>query len=96
MLERVDVTVNEDKASADLPVAPFDLVWVTMRDGRELRHDPVEHARGSWQLQLERSELAEKFNECAGLFLPQAKVGPLFEKLYNIEKITDLRDLHLI
>lgn len=96
MLERVDVTVNEDKAAADLPVAPFDLVWVTLRDGTVLRHDPVEHARGSWQKQLDRSELQAKFNECAAIFLPEEKVGPLFNRLYEIENTTDLRELDLL
>ncbi len=94
MFERVDVSVNEDKASADLPVAPFDLVWVTLQDGRMLRHDPVEHARGSWQVQLDRSELAEKFCECAGLYLPHDRAVPLFEKLYALETVDTIRDLH--
>ena len=95
MLERVEVSVNEDKASADLPVAPFDLVWITLRDGSVLRHEPVEHARGSWQLQLDRTELAGKFSECAGLFLAEDKLAPLFDKLYEIEKISNLRSLNL-
>lgn len=96
MLERVEVTVNEDKAGADLPVAPFDLVWVTLRDGTELRHAPVEHARGSWQRQLDRAEIEEKFSECAAILLPEEKVGPLFEKLYAIQEIADLRELDLV
>lgn len=95
-LERVDVTVNEDKAGADLPVAPFDLVWVTLKDGTERRHAPVEHAKGSWQRQLARDELEAKFAECAGVMLPQAQVAPLFERLWQIEKIGDLRELALI
>src|SRR5690606_35146665 len=52
LLERVEVTASEDKAGADLPNAPFDLVWVDTTDGRVLRHEPVAHARGSWQLPL--------------------------------------------
>lgn len=96
MLERVDVTVNEDKAEADLPVAPFDLVWVTLRDGKVFRHAPVEHARGSWQLPLDRAELEAKFGECASILLPAEKVKPLFEKLYGIEEIGDLRELALL
>ena len=96
MLERVDVSVNEVKASSDLPVAPFDLVWVTLKDGQIFRHDPVVHARGSWQLQLDRSELAEKFYDCAGLYLKHDKVAPLFEKLYALEKVETIRDLHFL
>ena len=38
LLERVEVTASEDKAGADLPNAPFDLVWVDTTDGRILRH----------------------------------------------------------
>ncbi|MGH7005372.1 MAG: MmgE/PrpD family protein, partial [Alphaproteobacteria bacterium] len=96
MLEKVEVTVNEDKAVADLPNAPFDLVWVTLRDGTILRHEPVEHARGSWQRQLDRSEIAAKFSECAAILLPEEKVRPLFDTLYDLEAIDDLRELELV
>lgn len=97
MIERVEVTVNEEKApDADLPVAPFDLVWITLRDGTVLRHAPVEHARGSWQMQLDRDALEEKFKECAGILLPEEKLGPLFEKLYRIEETKNLRELDLV
>lgn len=96
MLERVDVTVNEDKADADLPVAPFDLVWVTLRNGTVLRHEPVEHARGSWHLQLRRSELEAKFIGCAVAHVSEEKARQLFERLYEIEKISDLRELDLL
>jgi len=95
MVEKVEVTVNEDKAGADLPVAPHDLVWVTLKDGTEHHHAPVEYAKGSWQKRLKRDELAEKFRECAGLFLEKDQVDPLFEKLWNIEKIGDLREIAL-
>lgn len=95
MLERVEVTVSEDKAGADLPVAPYDLVWVTLRDGTVHRHAPVEHARGSWARQLTREELEAKFTDCASLLLPREQVEALFEKLYRIEEIGDLRELSL-
>jgi Uncharacterized protein involved in propionate catabolism len=95
MLERVEITVSEDKADADLPVAPFDLVWVTLRDGTELRHAPVVDARGSWQRQLNRDELAEKFVPCAARRLPEERVMPLFDRLYDIATLPDVRDLAL-
>ena len=60
------------------------------------QYDPaVEYAKGSWQKRLKRDELAEKFRECAGLFLEKDQVDPLFEKLWNIEKIGDLREIAL-
>jgi 2-methylcitrate dehydratase PrpD len=96
MLERVEVTVSEEEAGEDLPFAPFDLVWITLKDGTVLRHEPVEHARGSWQMQLDREALKEKFEDCAGILLPEEKLGPLFEKLYRIEAMKDLRELDLV
>ncbi|MGV6874745.1 MmgE/PrpD family protein [Pseudochelatococcus sp. B33] len=95
MLGRVEVTVNEEKAGSDLPVAPYDLVWVTRTDGTVHRHAPVEHARGSWQLQLGREELAAKFLDCASLLLPEEGAKRLFDKLYRIEEIGNLRELDL-
>lgn len=96
MLGRVDVTVNEDEAGADLPVAPYDLVWVTLKNGTVHRHEPVENARGSWQLQLSREELRAKFADCASILLPQERVQPLFETLYQIDEVADLRELALV
>jgi 2-methylcitrate dehydratase PrpD len=95
LLEKVEVTVNEDKAGADLPLAPYDLVWVTLKDGTEHRHAPVEFAKGSWQKRLRRDELAEKFGQCAGLQLAEDRVAPLFDKLWAIETIGDLREIRL-
>lgn len=97
MLARVDVTINEEhQADVDLPMAPFDLVWVTLKDGTVHRHAPVEHARGSWQIQLGREELAEKFFDCASIHVEENKARALFEKLYKIEEIANLRDLSLV
>lgn len=95
MLARVDVTVNEEKAGADLPVAPHDLVWVTRKNGIVHRHPPVEHARGSWQLQLDRAELEAKFLDCASILLHEERAKLLFDKLYRIEEISNLRELGL-
>jgi len=96
MLDRVEVTVNEDKAGADLPVAPYDLVWVTLNDGTVHKHAPVEHARGSWQHPMDRQELEAKFTDCASVRLPQDQVKSLFERLYRIEEIDDLRNIALV
>lgn len=96
LLERVEVTASEDKAGADLPNAPFDLVWVDTTDGRVLRHEPVAHARGSWQLPLERAEIRDKFLDCASRKLPQARAGQLFDRLWALEDIRDLREIALI
>jgi len=93
MLERVEVSVSDDKAGADLPFAPFDLVSVTLKDGVTHRHDPVEHAKGSWQLQLGRDELKDKFKECAQLRVSEEEADRLFERLYRIEEVGDLREL---
>lgn len=96
MLRRVEVTVSDDKAGADLPIAPFDLVWVTLKDGTVHRHPPVEYARGSWQLPLSREELQFKFEDCAATLLPRERVTTLFEKLYRIEELGSLRELFLV
>ena len=95
MLERVAITVSEDMAGADLPNAPYDLVWVTMKDGTEHRHAPVEHAKGSWQLPLDRDELAAKFTDCAGRRIGDAGAERLFDRLWDLNEISDLRDVAL-
>jgi 2-methylcitrate dehydratase PrpD len=96
VLGRVEVTVNGEEAGTDMPFAPYDLVWVTLKDGAVHRHEPVENARGSWQLQLSREELQAKFTDCASILLPQERVQSLFETLYRIDEIGDLRELALV
>lgn len=93
LLERVEVTVSDDKAGADLPNAPFDLVWVTLKDGTVHRHAPVEHAKGSWQRQLDREELAAKFADCAGRQVDSARVQQIFDRFWRLDEVDDLREV---
>jgi len=95
MLAQVEVTVSDDQAGEDLPNAPFDLVWVTLKDGTAHRHEPVAHAKGSWQRRLSRDEVLDKFVETAGRRLTRAQSQQLFDRLWQLDEQSDLRELTL-
>ncbi len=92
---KVEVSATSDSAESDLPFAPFDVVSVRMRDGRTITHEPVADAKGSWVKRLSKDELHAKFMDCAGLALDAEKAERLFDQLYAIEKLPDLRELVL-
>ncbi|WP_454915990.1 MmgE/PrpD family protein [Xanthobacter sediminis] len=92
---KVEVKATEDSGDTDLPFAPFDLVTVELKDGRRIAHDPVAYAKGSWEKRLSKDELHAKFMDCAGIALDAGKAERLFEQLYAIETLADLRELSL-
>lgn len=94
-MKKVEVTVNEDRADADLPLAPFDLVWVSLKDGSTREHPPVDYAKGSWQRPLDKKELKDKFMSCATQAMSQPRAEELFQSLWALEGIKDLRQISL-
>jgi 2-methylcitrate dehydratase PrpD len=72
-------TSTTDERMADMPFAPDDRVSVVLRTGKTLAHAPVTRPKGSWQKPLSENELHEKFMDCAGTGMPEAKAASLFE-----------------
>jgi len=95
-MKKVEVTINEDRADADLPLAPFDLVWVSLKDGSTIEHPPVEYAKGSWQKPLNKNELKEKFMSCATQAITAPRAEELFQSLWTLDTVKDLRQINLI
>lgn len=96
MMKKVEVTINEDRANADLPMAPYDLVWISLKDGSILEHPPIEHAKGSWQKPLSQGELRTKFMSCATQAISEPRAEDLFQNLWTLEAIEDLRQISLM
>jgi 2-methylcitrate dehydratase PrpD len=88
-------TSTTDERMADMPFAPDDRVSVVLRTGETLAHAPVTRPKGSWQKPLSENELHEKFMDCAGTGMPEAKAASLFERLGALDRLANLRDLPL-
>jgi len=88
-------TSTTDERMADMPFAPDDRVSVVLRTGETLAHAPVTCPKGSWQKLLSENELHEKFMDCAGTGMPEAKAASLFERLGALDRLANLRDLPL-
>jgi 2-methylcitrate dehydratase PrpD len=103
-VRRADVCAAMEKVTrattaermADMPFAPDDRVSVRLRNGETIAHPPVARPKGSWQRPLTVAELEEKFLDCAGGALGQARAGQLFAGLHGIERVASLRDLPLV
>ena len=78
-----------------MPFAPDDRVSVVLRTGETLAYAPVTRPKGSWQKPLSENELHEKFMDCAGTGMPEAKAASLFERLGALDRLANLRDLPL-
>lgn len=93
-MRKVTVTTT-DEMLPDMPFAPADEVSVVLENGETLAHDPVAHARGSWQRRMDKGELADKFRDCAARHLGDAQTERLFDSLWNVDRLSSLRDLPL-
>ena len=88
---KVKISVTEEKA--DLDFAPDDRVSVVLADGKVIEHAPVADAKGSWRRPMTRSELEEKFLDCAGRSFDGAHASKLFAQLWSISTLASVRDL---
>lgn len=78
-----------------VPDSPPDTVEVELTTGEVLRHEPVTHARGSWQRPLDREELRAKFRDCVEGRMPAGRGAALFDQLYRLGTVPDIRRLAL-
>jgi len=85
-----------DETMQGLSFAPSDKVDVVLASGQILEHPPVTHAKGSWEKRLSEEELKAKFLDCATLRLEATAATALFETLWSLDEIDDVRDLPLV
>jgi len=93
-MRKVRITTTEETAS-DMPFAPSDQVTVLLANGRVVEHEPVTHAKGSWQRRLSCAELKEKFTDCVQRRCGEDQTERLFEALWMMEERRSLRELPL-
>ena len=90
---KVKLSVTDEKG--DLDFAPDDRVSVVLTNGEVIEHEPVVHAKGSWQRILTREELEAKFIDCVTRRFNGKHASSLFEQLWSISKLRSVRDLSL-
>ncbi len=73
--------------------SPFDRVRLMLADGRVLASDPVREPRGHFKRGIERDVLWQKFAECAGGVVDQARAAELFDALQNLPRLASITDL---
>ncbi|MEJ8572367.1 MmgE/PrpD family protein [Microbaculum marinum] len=93
-MEKVKLAAIHDGLGG-LPDAPPDTVEVETVSGQVLTHAPVQYARGSWQLPLDRDGLKAKFRDCVTGRLPVPQSDGLFGAMMALEEIADLKELPL-
>jgi 2-methylcitrate dehydratase PrpD len=94
-LAKVRCTTTDDLLPGDEPFAPADHVSVRLTSGVEIAHEPVSHAKGSWQKPLDREELAVKFLDCATRHLDRIQAIALFDQLWQLDQLPSIRQLRL-
>lgn len=94
-LAKVRCTATDEILPGDQPFAPADHLSVRLTSGEEIAHEPVSHARGSWQKPLDRKELAAKFLDCATRRLDKTQAIALFDQLWELDQLPSIRQLRL-
>ena len=67
-------------------------VTIGMKSGKVFRHS-VKTNKGDWQSPYSADELENKFHSLANRSLSQKKSKVLYDKLQNLERIADMREL---
>jgi len=67
-------------------------VTIGMKSGKVFRHS-VKTNKGDWQTPYSADELENKFHSLANRSLSQKKSKVLYDKLQNLERIADMREL---
>ena len=79
-MKKVRTTTTSERLP-DGPFGPDERVNVVLRNGETLVHEPVTHAKGSWQKPLTGAELRQKFLDCASVGLSKKQAVSLFDLL---------------
>src|SRR5882724_5065773 len=87
VMGKVTRSTTPDRMADMPPFAPDDRVSIRLKNGTELKHEPVVRAKGHWQKPLTEAELREKFLDCTEGRLGRKQAEALFEKLNNLEEV---------
>ena len=87
------VSVKEISSMTEmLPAFRPAKVTIGMKSGKVFRHS-VKTNKGDWQSPYSADELENKFHSLANRSLSQKKSKVLYDKLQNLERIADMREL---
>ncbi|HVB98282.1 MAG TPA: MmgE/PrpD family protein [Candidatus Dormibacteraeota bacterium] len=90
--ERAKVTLVSSEQLQHLMPLRVAIVDVTLADGTHLTQR-VDKVPGTPQNPMSSEEIAAKARDLIASLLGEAKTSALIEKIYNLEKINDIRDL---
>jgi 2-methylcitrate dehydratase PrpD len=95
-MRKVKRSVTTERLADMPPFAPDDRVSIRLKNGTELKHEPVVRPKGHWQKPMSDAELREKFLDCTDRKLGRKQAEELFEKLNNLEEVASLRELPVV
>ncbi len=91
LISRIKCSVSEEANSREPEAMLCDLDLVFKNGKREAIR--VEYHRGHPKNPMSDAEIAEKFHSLADGVLPRAQAGKLLDCIWNLEKLTDVREL---
>jgi len=86
LMPKVTVAPDDREDPKRPGAAPYDLVTIHTRDGRQLESGRITEERGSPELPLSAEELWVKFASCLSVGNPKLNARALFEALMAIER----------
>jgi 2-methylcitrate dehydratase PrpD len=96
VMRKVKRSTTDERLADMPPFSPDDRLSIRLKNGQELKHEPVVRPKGHWQKPLTETELREKFLDCTDGRLPRKQAEALFEKLNNLEEVGNLRELPVV
>jgi 2-methylcitrate dehydratase PrpD len=96
VMRKVKRSTTEERTPEFPPFSPDDRLTIRLKDGTELKHEPVTRPKGHWDKPLTEAELREKFLDCTESRLGRKQAEVLFDKLNNLEEVGSLRELPVV
>jgi 2-methylcitrate dehydratase PrpD len=96
VMRKVKRSTTDERLADMPPFSPDDRVSIRLKNGTEIKHEPVVRPKGHWQKPLSEAELREKFLDCTDGRLGRKQAEALFAKLNNLEDVKSLRELPVV
>jgi len=93
LMKKVTVIADEREHPEQPGYSPYDLVTISLKNGKKIESRQVTAVRGGPDLPLSKEQLWAKFEDCAHVGNADKIARPLFDALMSLEAVNTVGDL---
>jgi 2-methylcitrate dehydratase PrpD len=93
LFPKVQISTRSDQMPGEPALAAYDLVTVSLNDGRALKSEPITYPRGHFKRPAGADALWSKFKDCTAASLSETQAQSLFGQLRGLDRLSSAADL---